>query len=261
MLNWLAQLFGFRPSAAQLQADYYRSNRPTEPYVIGRTKDLIRLQHMMAADDSRRSLFVYHELREEDEKQWKQEDHQRILTADDTSEFDHLTKLIQQLDEAYTAEEVQDFVHIRPSAADATIAGLCGRYRCETSVARSFLRLGINFGQAWTLLTFSKRAAILGARRGEPELIRDSLIAHAVENLAAEDVRDNFVALGLIFHCARTIDANPTAMFHEVAEMAGPGISQLLRDFVRRSDLDRILTVMGWEEVETPEGVGYRWKI
>ena len=54
-----------------------------------------------------------------------------------------------------------------------------------------------------TLLAFSKRSAVFAVRERKPDLIWDSLIAHAIEDLAAGDVRDNLVALGLVFHCAR----------------------------------------------------------
>ncbi len=97
---------------------------------------------------------------------------------------------------------MQDLVEVVPAAGDTTVANLCREYRVGSSAARSFIRSGIDFLGAWTLLTFSKRTAILAVRKDRPELIRDSLVAHAVEDLAAEDVRDNLVALGLVFHCA-----------------------------------------------------------
>ena len=96
---------------------------------------------------------------------------------------------------------MQDLVEVVPAAGDTTVANLCREYRVGSSAARSFIRSGIDFLGAWTLLTFSKRTAILAVRKDRPELIRDSLVAHAVEDLAAEDVRDNLVALGLVFHC------------------------------------------------------------
>ena len=146
-----------------------------------------------------------------------------------------------------------------PCATDSIVSDLCRRYRDGTRVTRSFLRFETDRELAGTLLGFSTRAAVMGVRNAEPDLIRDSLIAHAIENLAKGDVRENMIDLGLIFHCARAVHPEPGAVFHEVAEMAGPAISLLLRDFVCRPDLDQILTLMGWREVRTEQGVDYRW--
>jgi hypothetical protein len=260
MFRWLTRLFDSKTPDPTQQTDSGASEIPPGAYVIGRTKDLVKLKHLVAADDPRRSLFVYHELRAEDEKQWSREDLRRVLASDDPAGLHHLKEQIQLLNHIYSPQEMQDFVDVQPSAADSTVADLCRRYRVGTRVTQSFLRVEMDFERAWALLTFSKRAAILGVRTGEPDLIRDSLIAHAIENLAAEDVRDNMVALGLVFHCARAIHPEPVVVFDEVAEVAGRAISQLLKDFVRRPDLDRILTSMGWREVQTQQGVGYRWE-
>ena len=162
------------------------------------------------------------------------------------------------LNQAYSPQEMRDLVDIRPAAADSTVVDLCHEYRSATHVARSFIRSEIDYERAWTLLTFSKRVAVFAVHKEEPDLIRDSLIAHAIEDLAAGDVRDNLVALGLVFRSRRAVHNEPVGVFHEVAEMAGPPIAQLLRDFVRRRDLDRILSVMGWQELRTEQGVGYR---
>ncbi len=257
MLKWLKGLLGTQSRPAQ-----GGSGQPAIPpgaYVIGRTKDLVKHQHLVAPEDPRRSLFIYHELRAEEEKQWNREELRRLLAAEDPGTPDRLTQQIQQLSQAYAPQEMQDLVDVRPTAADAIVTDLCRAYRAGSPAVRSFIRSGIDSESAWTLLTFSKRAAVLAVRKGEPDLIRDSLIAHAIEDLAAEDVRDNMVALGLVYHCARTVDPRPEGVFHEVAQIAAPPIAQLLTDFVRRPDLDGILSAMGWREVRTEQGVGFRW--
>jgi hypothetical protein len=212
-----------------------------------------------AADDPRPSLFHYHDLREDEQKQWDGAELKRLLASEDPGAPDRLTLQLARLPQAYVAQEMRDFVDFRPTAADATVTDLCSEYRAGRPVARSFIRSRIDFEHAWTLLTFSKRAAVLAARKGERNLIRDSLIAHAIEDLAAGDVRDNLVALGLIFHCARAIHPEPVSVFHEVAQLAGPAIAQVLMDFVCRPDLDQILSGMGWQEERTEQGIGFRW--
>jgi hypothetical protein len=85
------------------------------------------------------------------------------------------------------------------------------------------------------------------------------LTALAIENLACEDVRDDLVALGLIFHCAKAIYPEPAVWFEETIQVSGPAVARLLHDFIRRGDLDRILVAMGWQEIKTANGVGYVW--
>jgi hypothetical protein len=219
----------------------------------------VKQQHLVAPDDPRRSLFIYHEMRAEEEKQWNREDLRRLLASEEADKPANLTQQIQELASAYAPQDMQDLVDVRPTAPDSTVTRLCREYHTGSQVARSFIRSGIELERAWILLAFSKRAAVLAVRRGEPDLIRDSLIAHAIEDLAAGDVRDNLVALGLVFHCAQAVHPEPRGVFHEVAQIAGPAIAQLLMDFMRRPDLDRILSAMGWQEVRTQQGAGYRW--
>jgi hypothetical protein len=261
MLEWLARMFGVQAPARQPQADPGASEIPPGAYVIGRTKDLVKQQHLVAPDDPRRSLFVYHELREEEEMHWSRNGPRRILASEDPDGPDHLAEGIQQLSHAYSPPEMRDLVDIKPCAGDSNVADLCREYRVGTRAARSFIRSEIDSECAWTLLTFSKRSAVLAVRKEEPGLIWDSLIAHAIEDLAAGDVRDNLVALGLVFHCAQAVLDEPAKVLNEVGEMAGPSIAQLLRDFVRRQDLEHILSAMGWKELMSEQGVGYRWVI
>jgi len=124
---------------------------------------------------------------------------------------------------------------------------------------QTYVRSQITFERAWLLLTFAKRSAVCAARTRNPGLVKDSLTALAIENLACEDVRDDLVALGLIFHCAKSIHSEPAIWFQEVAQISGPAVAKLLCDFLLRGDLDQILVAMGWQEVKMPNEVGYVW--
>ena len=124
---------------------------------------------------------------------------------------------------------------------------------------RAYIRSRINEVQGWILLTFSKRAAVRGIQERDVEEVRLALIANAIENLAAKDVRDNLVALGLIYYCASTINAKPGDLFEEAVQLAGPAIQAVLRDFNERNDLDDIAVAMGFEEVEDGGQIGFRW--
>jgi hypothetical protein len=85
------------------------------------------------------------------------------------------------------------------------------------------------------------------------------LLALAIENLANGDVRDDLVAIGLVHHCAAAIHADPAAMFEEAAILAGDAMAAVLRDFILRTDLDRIAKAMGFRQVKSQGKIGFRW--
>ena len=170
-------------------------------YVVGYTKDILKYKHLIEPNDPRRSLFIYHELREEEESQWLRASIVQGLKA---QELETLTHLLENLG-TYSSEEMENFVDIIQITTDGTLAQLCRSYRSGSHLTQSFLRSQITPEQACLLLTFSKRAAVLAVRVGNMELVEDSLTALAIENLACEDVRDDLVALALIFHSAKSL--------------------------------------------------------
>ena len=64
MLGWFTRWFGTHAPEPQRRGDSRAPEIPPGAYVIGRTKDLLKFRHVIAPDDPRRSLFVYHELRQ-----------------------------------------------------------------------------------------------------------------------------------------------------------------------------------------------------
>ena len=87
---------------------------------------------MVADDDPRRSLFVYHELREAEEEPWSREVPRRLLASEDPSRPDHLLELIQRLNHAYSPPGTKGLVDIEPNTADSNVADLCREYRAGT---------------------------------------------------------------------------------------------------------------------------------
>jgi hypothetical protein len=259
MKNWLKRLFAGRAADSQDRADSKAAEIPPDAYVIGRTADLLKVEQMIAPDDPRRSLFSYHQLREEEEAKWKRDDPRQAVASENPAAVDRLTTLVAALNGAYSSAEMEDLENVTPTAADAGVSALCHGYRNGTPVQRSLIRSQIDGERGWMLLTFSKRAAVFAVRNNDVDGIRESLIAHAIEDLAAGDVRDNLVALGLIYHCARIVHEEPFQWFREAMEPAAPAIAALFQDFICRPDLDGILSAMGWQEVRTPQGIGFRW--
>jgi hypothetical protein len=224
----------------------YLSGFLSEASVIGRIKDLLQYKSTIDVDDPRVGLFIYHELRQEEEEQWSRVSPSALLEAQEPDAFLHFREIFQNL-RPYSESEIKDFSEVNLNATDTALSELCRSYRSGTSLQRDFLRSQITPEQAWLLLTFSKRSAVRAARTGDAELLRDSLLALSVEDIAGEDVRDALVALALVFYCGRSIQPGAVDLFNEIMQISGPAIIRLVEDFLQREDLDNILPSMGWQ--------------
>jgi hypothetical protein len=124
---------------------------------------------------------------------------------------------------------------------------------------RAFIRARIDFMPAYVLMSFSGRAASLGVQQGNPDLIRDGLVAQVIEDLACGDPQSKKVVFSMIVESARKLQLDPVALFDEAAEMASPNVAQFLREFPRRPDLEEELRAMGlWGGAMTEPGADER---
>lgn len=239
--------------------EFFVEDYPEGVYVLGKTRDFLRYKNVPNWHPQTLVLH-YMKLRIKEEDGWKDNPPLDALRSEDSTKLDRITDLLRNAPLKYSNKDLEDFVDFTPCNVDQSWIDLCRFYRNATRSEREYIRSQIDENSAWHLLTFSKRAAISGLREKSLELIRDSLIAHAIEDLRWGDVRDNFVALGLIYYCARKNRAHPDELFKEMAEITGPGMSLVLTDFYRRDDLGNILEEMGWQEVSTANGaVGFNW--
>jgi hypothetical protein len=204
------------------------------------------------------TLHDYHALRAQEEQAWRQRPPAAALARRDPSALRRLRRLLRGM-VSYSGRHAVDFLPGRRNQADIAAAELCAAYRQARALERAFLRSQVGGARAWALLTFSKRAAVDALNTGAVEPLRNALAAHALEDLAWGDVRDNLVALGLIYHCARSIGAGPRKLFREAAGIAGPCMARVLREFVRRKDLANIVRAMGFRRVRVEGGVGFCW--
>jgi hypothetical protein len=201
------------------------------------------------------SLAHYHQLRNFERKRYAES------PADQRLGGESVARLRASLDAVgrYNRSQHAEFVDVDRVEQDVAIETLCRIYREENDDARSFVRWSIDHFQAWSLITYGKRAAVRGLQTSDPVPIRTALLALAIENLANGDVRDDLVAIGLVHHCAATIHADPAAMFEEAAILAGVAMATVLRDFLLRTDLDGIGKAMGFRQVKSQGKIGFRW--
>ena len=248
MPGWIKKLFGGEKST------------PEHTYVIGKTGELVKQKVQLPSYHPQRMLLPYHELREEETSRWKDDPPRALLESEGSTVIEPVGRLLQHPKRMYTFQEYNDFVALKLLDTDKVWRDLCRLYSSATRLERDYIRSLIDEELAWQLLTFSKRAAVFALRSERSDILRDSLIALAIEDLANGDVRDNMIPLGLIYHCARTVCADPREVFEEVAGMSGPPMSLVLTDFIRRPDLDGILNSMGWREVHSSSGkAAFSW--
>jgi hypothetical protein len=203
-------------------------------------------------------MFEYHSLRDKEAGQWRREKPAATLAKEDPKAARRLADLVKKL-VAFPPPHRDELVHVAPKEPDVAAAALCRAYRDATDLGRAAVRSLIRVKQAEILLSFSQRAAVRGIQTRRVVRIREALTAHAIENLAGGDVRDNLMALGLVYHCAAKVRRKPGELFEEAAAMAGPAIASLLRDFVHwDDDMAHILGGMGFVQVKVRGKTGFR---
>ena len=246
-------------STLDASEQFFVEDYPEGVYVLGKTRDFLRYKsvpnwHPQAL------LLHYMKLRINEEAGWKDNPPLDSLNREGSTKLYRIKELLRNAPLEYSKKDLMDFVDFNPCDVDQSWIDLCRLYRDATSSEREYIRSQINEYSAWYLITFSKRAAILGLRKNSLELIRNSLIAQAIEDLRWGDVRDNLVALGLIYYCAHKNSPHPDELFKEITKITGPGMSAVLTDFYRCDDLGNILEEMGWKEVNNANGaVGFKW--
>jgi hypothetical protein len=140
------------------------------------------------------------------------------------------------------------------------IAAVCRSFAQLDAGSRNDMRGSISLDEFYTLLTFSRRAAVFAMREGRSDLI-DGLTALAMIEAQRVDYRDILVALSLLHHAGVRAGEDPKSVFGGAAALAEPEVSKLMEGFAARRPADRDLRdAWGFDEVETERGVGLmRW--
>ena len=199
------------------------------------------------------TLHGYHHLRAEEEKQWDRGRTELALQAncgdpDFTSDVERLLPPAER--QPYDPGALID---VKRDPPFDQIMHLCERYRDASVGQRAYIRSRIDSKAGGRLASFGLRAAVLGAREKSLDRIRLSLIAFAIADLAGRDVRDALIGLSLLYRCASLAGGSASELFQEAARLSGSAMEAVFRDYGGQSPGS-----MGWREVDTPDGVGFR---
>jgi len=198
-------------------------------------------------------LLDYHQLRSEHTRGWDPAALEVAARVADPGFPERVRVLLPATDAHFPADPGGPLTPL-----DETLWRLCELYRAASPEQRTFIRAQVGKPLANKLQAFAIRMMTLGVNDGSLEELRLGLVAHAIEDLAAGDVRDTLCMLAPIVHAARQIGADEVALFDEVAALAGPAMAAVLRDYVRRPDGVPSLSSMGYQAVETVDGLRYR---
>ncbi len=101
---------------------------------------------------------------------------------------------------------------------------------------------------------YAERMASLAVRENSVKKVKLGLIALLI-NAQTEDSRDALLVLSLLYDAASKTSDNPKQVFSEAASVIGG--EKFLNDFLMRSDEDKSIEAMGYQESSNEEGFLY----
>jgi hypothetical protein len=144
---------------------------------------------------------------------------------------------------------------------DSALAELTREFAKADEHKRATIRASISMDEFYTLLAFSRRAAIFALRERSIGRVTDGLTAVAMIEAERVDWRDILVALSLLNHAAERIGANADRLFREAGRLSEPEVARLIDEFSKRSPKEKSLRASwGYDEAEIDGQVGLiRW--
>lgn len=166
------------------------------------------------------------------------------------------------LPEAFLATHNQGYVDTGiPSGRDAQLAAFLEPLLATgdaNAVARERAADALTAAYTATFLAYAERMASLAVRARDERPARLGTLAVALTWRGCVDVRPGIPVLGLLFDAARRAGADPRRLFEESAALCPADIAPVLRDFLRREDLDEIAEEMGFSGGRDRDGFRYR---
>lgn len=151
----------------------------------------------------------------------------------------------------------QSLIDPAPTSLDSALRELCRVFAEGDEESRTRMRESISMDELYTLLMFSKRAAVFAMREQDVDWVVKGLTAVAMIECERTDFRDILWALGVLYHSAKRIGDNPDLLLRNASTISEPNVSELILGFIRRSPADRNLQASwGYDEVQTANGIG-----
>lgn len=110
--------------------------------------------------------------------------------------------------------------------------------------------------QRFTLLAYSERMASFAVREKSINLVYLGLVALGIDGWR-NDWRDNAVLLSLHYDALTKLGVEPKLIFEKAAKLMSTKVKASFQGFLRRSDEDKSLDAMGYEEGQDVDGFRY----
>jgi hypothetical protein len=148
---------------------------------------------------------------------------------------------------------------IRPTRTqlDEELSALCDRFAAATEAERARMRRSISMDGFYTLMTFSRRAAVFALRERRVQHVQDSLRALALIESERVDQRDIAWAMGIAYYAATRTALDAATLVRAAAALAEPDVATFMNDYPERHrDSKDLLQQWGYREVRTSDGPG-----
>jgi len=199
-------------------------------------------------------LVDYHGLHREETRSWDLAGLEQTARSQDATLPERVQALLPSSEEQFS----DDLTAIDRGPLFEKLAGLSQLYLSASTEQRTYIRSRLDWKSGQKLESFGVRAAVLGVREQSPDRVRLGLAAFAAADIGP-DVRDVLLSIALLFHCANRCGSTAQTLFAEAAAVSGPAMAAVLLDFLNRPPELQTLACMGWHEVESPQGPGFRW--
>jgi hypothetical protein len=110
---------------------------------------------------------------------------------------------------------------------------LCELYLSGTAAQREFIRSKMNWNRAFQLALFRAEAREVAVRTKSEAMLRLAVVSLAINDFVCGDARDMIVSLAPLLKAAREIDADWSTLIRGIADVSGPGVAALLKDFLK----------------------------
>lgn len=146
-----------------------------------------------------------------------------------------------------------------PSEVDQTFLKLADCYSQTSAEKRYAVREAVPDDLRLLLIGFSDRFSILAERGRQKQYLRTALLAHSIEDFRWDE-RENIFRLALVDHVAKKLGEDVETLFQDISSLSSPRSAARFRRYRSRKPELRTLKAMGIVEVNTEEGVDYRYR-
>jgi hypothetical protein len=140
------------------------------------------------------------------------------------------------------------------AAYDRVIADICQAYVNGDEIARG--QIGDRMRAEHSCIHFAERRAVTAMRTSAPDLIRQGLLAIAIEQIAF-DYRESTGALAMLQHAAHKMGADFGRVIREVADVATLSASQFMIGFASYPYSSETLRGLMLREALDPFGITF----